>query len=122
MKKILSLLLFVPMIAWAQDNNQQQAPESLGLTTVAPCDPIPKMFGVIEKYREGVLFSGTGMTFLPNRQTVTGGLFIFVNQDKGTFSIVQVFNDGIACMLANGRQFTPYGGLQPWEQKQGERG
>ena len=92
MKKILSLLLFVPMIAWAQDNNQQQMPGSLGLTTVAPCDP------------------------------VTGGLFIFVNQDKGTFSIVQVFNDGVACMLANGRQFTPYGGPQPWEKKQGEDG
>ena len=95
-------------------------PESLGLTTVAPCDPVPNMFGVIEKYREGLLFQGTGMTFLPNRTPLTGGLFVFVNQDKGTFSIVQVFSDGMACMLVNGRDFEPYGGLQPWENKQGE--
>ena len=122
MKKILSLLLLVPTLVWAQDNNQQQMPGSLALTTVAPCDPIPKMFGVIEKYREGLLFQGTGMTFLPDRRPLTGGLFLFVNQEKGTFSVVQVFNDGIACMIANGRDFAPYGGLQPWENKQGEDG
>jgi hypothetical protein len=119
MKKILSLLLLVPTIAWSQDNT---APRTMALTTVAPCDPVPKMFSVIEGYREGMLFSGTGMTFLTNRQPVTGGMFIFVNQDKGTFSIVQVFSDGMACMLANGRDFTPYGGPQPWEIDKGEDG
>jgi len=113
MKKILSLLLLVPMIAWAQDSNTEQ--KSQVMVTASPCDPVTKMFTTITDYQEGLLFTGAGMTFSPNRTPYQGGIMVFVNQDEGTFSIVQVFGDGTSCMLAIGTEFEPYSGPHPWE-------
>lgn len=79
--------------------------------TRSPCDPLPVMLETIKKYGEELLFTGNGMTFSAQTgQPLVGGLMFFVNQDKGTWSVLQLFNDGMACMVMNGRDFTPYTG------------
>ena len=81
------------------------------LFTRTPCDPLPKMVETIETYGEELLFTGNGMTFSAQTgQPFIGGMMFFVNQDEGTWSVVQQFKDGMACMVMNGRDFTPYAG------------
>lgn len=112
MKKILGLLLLVvvPLTAQAQGKT--------GLYTMAPCDTVDAMFDLIsKKYEEELLFTGNGMIFSPQQQPYTGGMFFFTNQEKGSYSVVKVFGDGMACMITNGRQFTPYTGPQPGDKK-----
>ena len=114
MKKILGLLLLVaPTIALAQDSRPRM------LMTAAPCDQIDKIFSTVFNYQEQLLFIGQGMTFAPSGTPYNGGLFFFTNQDTGTFSVVQVFADGVACMIMNGTQFEPYSGEQPEYQPPG---
>lgn len=85
-----------------------------GMTYITrnPCDNVIDMTTLItEKYKEKLLFTGLGGTFDgPSGALKRGGLMFFTNQDTGTFTIVQVFSDGISCMLMNGNQFSPYSG------------
>ncbi|MBE26266.1 MAG: hypothetical protein CMN33_01105 [Saprospirales bacterium] len=95
---------------------QTKEPEGDKLTifTRAPCDPLPVMVETIKSYGEELLFTGNGMTFsAPTGQPIRGGLMFFTNQDKGTWSVVQLFSDGVACMIMNGRDFSPYTGPRP---------
>ena len=41
----------------------------------------------------------------------------FVNQETGSWSLVALFKDGIACLVANGRAFEPYNGPLLLEEK-----
>ena len=78
-----------------------------------------------KKYKEAMLFTGTGVQFATaNGQPFTGGMFFFVNQDTGTYSIINVYGDGMACLMQSGRDFAPYGGKQPWDEepKEGDKG
>ena len=95
-----------------------QAQGKAGLYTMAPCDKVDTMFDLVsEKYNEELLFIGNGMIFSPQQMPYRGGMFFFTNQETGSFSIVQVFQDGMACMIMNGRNFAPYSGPQRGEQQ-----
>ena len=111
MKKILGLLLVVPTIALAQTTEPQQLPTYF---TRMPCDSAPKMIRLVaDQYKEELLFIGNGMTFEARTGSpVTGGMMFFTNQDTGSFSIIQVFADGIGCMVMNGTSFEPWTGKQ----------
>lgn len=91
--------------------------QSLGVFLKAPCGTITEMTATIKKYREEMLFQGTGLTFSSQNQVYNGGMFFFTNQDTGTWTILQVFPDGMACMVFNGRNFQPYIGDQPYGDK-----
>lgn len=79
--------------------------------TQQPCDAFDQMFTTIDKYEEQLLFTGEVMQFAPpNGQTYRSGMFFFVNQDTGTWSLISLYGDGTACMIANGRNFEPYAG------------
>ena len=133
MKRILSLILFVVLIqpSYANDwfpqvpskpkselekiptvpNTQQQ----VSLFLRAPCATFEKMTETIKKYKEDLLFSGTGLTFSAQTgQPYNGGMFFFTNQQTGSWTIMQVFPDGMACMIMNGKNFQPYSGAQPY--------
>lgn len=105
----LFLLLAAMTVAQAQE---QQLPNNPMYFTRSSCDNAPKMLGLLtEKYGEELLFIGEGITFdARTGQPFTGGMMFLTNQDTGTFSVVQVFADGVGCMIMNGREFTPYGG------------
>ena len=88
--------------------------QSLGVFLKAPCGPVADMANTIKKYREEMLFQGTGLTFSPQNQVYNGGMFFFTNQETGSWTILQVFPDGMACMIMNGKNFQPYTGDQPY--------
>lgn len=108
MKWLTFALCLLTTTLTAQAQTQQN---NLMFFTRAPCDPVDKMIAVLEDYGEELLFSGDYMTFdARTGQPMRGGLFVYVNQDTGTFSTMQVFADGMACLIGNGRNFSPFGG------------
>ena len=91
--------------------------QSLGVFLKAPCGPISELTATVKKYREEMLFHGTGLTFSPQNQVYNGGMFFFTNQDTGSWTVLQIFPDGMACMIMNGKNFQPYTGEQPYGDK-----
>ena len=128
---IIALLVYQPSFAndwFPQVPNTEPAPnkeimpktlppgqnQSLGVFLKAPCGTVAEMTNTIEKYKEEMLFHGTGLTFSPQNQIYNGGMFFFTNQDTGSWTVLQVFPDGMACMIFNGKNFQPYTGDQPY--------
>ena len=93
--------------AFAQEQNQSKR-----FITTQACDPVVKMSDVVmNKYGEQPLFQGEGIQFAePTGQPYKSAMMFFVNQDSGTWSLVSLYEDGTACMVANGRDFEPYSG------------
>ncbi len=92
--------------------------QSLGVFLKAPCGRFEEMRDTVIKYKEEMLFHGTGLTFSPQNQTYNGVMLFFTNQDTGSWTLLQVFPDGMACMIMNGKNFQPYIGDQPYGDKQ----
>jgi|TARA_B110000977_G_C10985595_1_gene457823 hypothetical protein len=119
---VLILLLLAPVtmagmtasLAQAQESKKPEG-DALTIFTRAPCDMFPKMVDTIKKYKEELLFVGDGMTFSAKTgQPHNGGMMFFVNQDTGTWSMLQLFADGMSCMIMNGKRFEPYTGPSPY--------
>ena len=91
--------------------------QSLGVFLKAPCGTFEEMRGTVMKYKEELLFNGTGLTFSPQNQPYNGAMLFFTNQDTGSWTLLQVFPDGMACMIMNGKNFQPYMGDQPYGDK-----
>ncbi len=141
MKKILSLAVLI-LLTWSQssfatDNKwfkqqqveepkQEQPPKTLppgqkqNLSAIlrAPCGSWKEMQASIMKYREQLLFNGSGLTFGPKSEPYNGAMMFFVNQETGTWTMLQVYQDGVACMVFNGKNFSAYGGAQPYGEDQ----
>ena len=92
------------------DPQTQQSP---AVILRQPCDRADKMFETIKRYEEHLLFSGEGLTFGVQGQPFNGGMFFFTNQETGSWTMLQVYGDGMACMIFNGKNFEPYMGTQP---------
>ena len=93
--------------AFAQEQNQGKR-----FITTQACDPVLKMSNlVMNKYGEKPLFQGEGLQFAAQTgQPFKSAMMFFVNQDTGTWSLISLYEDGTACMVANGRKFEPYSG------------
>ena len=93
--------------AFAQEQNQSKR-----FITTQACDPVVKMSDIVmNKYGEQPLFQGEGIQFAaPTGQPFTSAMMFFVNQETGSWSMLQLFADGMACMVMNGRKFQPYTG------------
>ena len=141
MKKIISLVLFALLVqpSFANDWFPQQPPQkeepkvgdsipipktvdpqtkqSPAVMIRQPCDRADKMFETLRKYEEHLLFVGKGMTFGIQGQPYNGGMMFFTNQDTGSWTILQIYGDGMACMIMNGKNFQPYIGDQPYGDK-----
>ena len=90
---------------------QQEQNTAKTFITKQPCDVLPKMMDIIKGYKEDLLFMGEGMSFAAQSgQGFMGGMMFFTNQDTGTWSMLQLYGDGTACLVINGRGFAPYGG------------
>ena len=95
--------------AFAQDNGNPNTAKSF--IVKQPCDVLPVMLEVIKGYKEDLLFMGEGMSFAASTgQGFMGGMMFFTNQETGTWSMLQLYGDGTACLVMNGRNFAPYGG------------
>jgi|TARA_B110000858_G_scaffold195211_1_gene251105 hypothetical protein len=99
--------------AFAQDNRIENPNIQTAKTFFAkqPCDVLPKMMDTVKDYEEDLLFLGEGMSFAAQSgQGFMGGMMFFTNQETGTWSMLQLFGDGTACLVMNGRHFKPYSG------------
>ena len=85
------------------------AQEGKLLPLQAQCATIPEMMQTLDRYKETPLFIGQGMTFgFGSGQPYRGGMLFYVNQDTGSWSILQVFGDDVACLIFNGGDFMPW--------------
>ena len=123
MYRLLMILSFIMIVtpAVSQQKQPEYPPEhreqleepntQKRFITTQPCDLFPKMLEIVKGYNEELLFTGEGMTFAASSgQGFMGGMMFFTNQDTGTWSMLQVYGDGTACLVMNGRNFSPYGG------------
>ena len=94
------LPLFLATAANAQD--------SMPFFTTQMCKPAGLLFEDIDEFGETPLFTGASVTFTLDNQPVVGGSMFFVNQDTGTWSLVSLYNDGMACLVTVGNEFTPF--------------
>ena len=90
-----------------------QTKQSPAVILRQPCDRAEKMFETIKRYEELMLFTGEGLTFGVQNQVYNGQMFFFVNQETGSWTMLQVYKDGMACMIFNGKKFEPFTGKQP---------
>ena len=89
----------------------QEPPQDKRFFAMQSCDnPLTMTDLIMRKYGEQPLFRGQGMQFHWNGQMYTSDMMYFVNQQTGSWSLVALYKDGVACMIANGRNFEPYNG------------
>ena len=113
MFKRLTLLLLVGSLTMINPATAQEDSTAKSFITTQPCDKLSIMLDVIKGYKEELLFTGEGMTFSArDRKGFMGGMMFFTNQETGTWSMLQVYGDGTACLVQNGREFEPYSGPQ----------
>ena len=93
--------------AFAQEQNTTKR-----FITTQACDSVVKMSDIVmNKYGESPLFRSMGLQFAaPQGQPYRSDMMFFVNQDSGTWSLIALYEDGTACMVANGKNFEPYSG------------
>ena len=114
---VLGLAIIILLSSKFPAYSQDQKLDKFFITTQF-CGPWKEVIKTPKKYKEGMLFTGTGQQFgSQNGQMFTGGMFFFVNQETGSYSIINVYSDGMACMMQAGRDFQPYTGSQPWDEK-----
>lgn len=105
----LTAALFVLLAVIAGSASAQEQEKML--LTQAPCAQYLEMSDLVEKHNEQPLFIGEGYTFAAGTgQPYRGGMLFVVDQDAGNWTMFQVFQDGMACMLFNGGKFKPYMG------------
>lgn len=101
---IAGIIAMLPATVLSQEQN-----EKFFLTT-QPCAPVIQMTNTImNTYGEKPLHSGRGMqrSSSDNKEYWSSMMF-FVNQDSGTWTLVSLYDDGTACLVANGGEFKPY--------------
>ena len=112
MKYLIALSICIATIFTVSSAYTQEQGNSF--ITRQPCDTWERMLSMPAKYKEEMLFTGNAMQFsAATGQPYTGGMFFFTNQNTGSWTMLMVYGDGIACMVANGKQFAPYSGKQP---------
>mgnify|MGYP001341456968 CR=1 FL=1 len=110
------VLLVTATVTFAQDAPKE---DQKMLITNNYCGPFKEVFETPKKYKEGMLFSGDGGVFeFRSGRYFKGGMFFFVNQETGSWSLINVFSDGMACMIQAGTNFSPYLGRDPWDKIQ----
>lgn len=78
--------------------------------TVQPCAPLMQMIIETTALGEEPLFEGSSVQFHYTEQAVDGYMVFSVNQATGTWTMLTVYGDGMACMTASGENFQPYSG------------
>lgn len=80
--------------------------------TAQPCDDAFTMASKItSEYGEEPLFVSNGNQLSARTgEWYSSSMMYFVNQDSGTWSLVSLYPDGTACMVAAGTNFEPFVG------------
>jgi hypothetical protein len=103
---LVATLFINPLLA--QENTQKNT-QGKTYWTRAMCQPYQVAAGTLKQYDETVLFTGNLLTFpAQGEEPVMGRMVFSTNQDTGTYSIIQLFPDGMACLIGSGFAFEPY--------------
>lgn len=86
------------------------AQESTQFISMQPCDNVGTMAAkVTADYGEKPLFSGDGNQLnAQDGEWYRSSTMFFVNQETGTWSLISLYPNGTACMVAAGIGFEPY--------------
>jgi hypothetical protein len=109
MNNIIKLALsgmILPSVIYAQERPTQY------FYTKQICANVLVALDSAAQFGETLLFTGSGYTVNLEEVPFLGGMFFFVNQDTGTFSIISIYEDGTACLVLSGEGFAPYTGPQ----------
>ena len=72
------------------------------------CGPWKDVATTLKEYNEDILFTADGIQISLQNESFKSGMLFQVNQDTGTWSLVSIYSDGTACVVATGTAFRPY--------------
>jgi hypothetical protein len=75
---------------------------------VQSCETLPYMASQVKQYGEEILFNGKILQQHESGQFVKTEFVFSTNQETGSWTLVSLFPNGWACMVANGSDFEPY--------------
>lgn len=73
-----------------------------------PCAPMQEVAEIAMQSGETILFNGQILNQHITGQMVKAEFVFTVNQDTGSWTLVSLYPNGIACMVGNGTHFVPY--------------
>lgn len=92
-------------------NVQAQDTEKKYFYARQECEPVAVvMRNLVQSYGETALFTGETVQFDYEGTPFTGGAMFLVNQTTGTWTLISLYADGTACVIAVGNKFEPFGG------------
>ena len=101
--------LFIPVLAGLLSLSTTATAETKPYYTRAPCTPFQVSADLLAEYGETILLTGNLLTFpAQDNEPAMGRMVFSTNQDTGTYSIIQLFPDGMACLIGSGFAFEPY--------------
>jgi hypothetical protein len=97
---LLTALLAAPAVA--QESNYPP------FYAMQSCATMQEIAEISKKHNEPILFNGQILNIHASGQTIKTEFVFTVNQDTGSWTLVSLYPNGIACMVANGSNFEPY--------------
>ena len=77
-----------------------------------PCVPYRLALPILQDVQEELLFTTTSVQALIDNfgetRTIPYKMLFFVNQTTGTYTAIQLYENGSSCLLSAGMQFEPY--------------
>ena len=103
--KFIAVLTLIHLILVALPANAEQ----MKFIGVQDCGPVKQITqNTVVNWGEKPLIRAQGVQFGPEGTKYESSMMYFVNQDTGTWSLIALYPDSIACVIAAGTKFTPY--------------
>jgi len=111
MNKLSAAIILLAVLFGTTAVGEEVKGQTKFLLLQAPCNEYVEMERLAKQYGEQLLFIGEGLTFsASNGMPFKGGMAFFVDQERGNWTMLQLYSDGVACMLFNGTNFQPFTG------------
>lgn len=101
----LMLRYLIPTILLSTGAFAQEIPP---FEAVQTCETLPVMAEQVKQYGEEILFNGKILQKHASGQFVKTEFVFSTNQDTGSWTLIALFPNGWACMVANGSDFEPF--------------
>lgn len=105
-----ALAMFLATAVHSQTPNDGTQPEDeiKFFMAAQACANANTVFQSMQQYQEQPLLSGLGNLRHISGTVFSSNIVLFVNQDTGTWSLVALYEDFTACIVAEGSEFEPY--------------
>ena len=109
MNKLSAAIILLAVLFGTTAVGEEVKGQTKFLLLQAPCNEYVEMERLAKQYGDQLLF--IGLTFsASNGMPFKGGMAFFVDQERGNWTMLQLYSDGVACMLFNGTNFQPFTG------------